>query len=50
MLTGDKTETAINIGYSAGLITNLDEIFMLTHQNYKTSNQLSALLENYLEI
>ena len=38
VLTGDKEETAVNVGFAAGLLTND------THRLYLTSGNTSKLL------
>lgn len=46
MLTGDKRETAINIGHSCKLITHYSDIFVLDHEKHNISSTISnALLD-----
>lgn len=43
MLTGDKRETAINIGYSCGLIKDASKVVVLS--NEMDDNELTAMME-----
>ena len=48
VLTGDKIETAINIGYSCGLLSNdMDQFVIDSHQSGKVGLQLAEIVEVY---
>lgn len=48
VLTGDKVETAINIGYSCNLLDNTMELFVLQFKN-KTLAEVEQILDGYLQ-
>ena len=51
VLTGDKVETAINIGYSCKLILEDDPILIIQDQTVEaTKNSLTKLLESYEDL
>lgn len=46
MLTGDKVETAVNIGYAAGLLDNNMDILIVEQETY---NEIKMALEDKLK-
>lgn len=47
VLTGDKVETAINIGCSSGLIDNDMTMFEMTFSNYDDNNAVLDRVEEF---
>ncbi|GMM27567.1 hypothetical protein DAMA08_002830 [Martiniozyma asiatica (nom. inval.)] len=47
MLTGDKVETAISIGFSCSMLNNSMELFVL--QNIENTDELNSTIESILE-
>ncbi|KAH7372069.1 hypothetical protein BKA64DRAFT_610154 [Cadophora sp. MPI-SDFR-AT-0126] len=45
MLTGDKRETAINIGYSCKLITSYSEVIVLDHEKNNVAETIASALQ-----
>ena len=45
MLTGDKRETAINIGYSCRLIKNFSTVFILDHEKDDVAHDMGEFLQ-----
>jgi phospholipid-translocating ATPase len=53
VLTGDKVETAINIGFSAGLLDNTMQIYTCeTNQEYQIEDLLSSTSQelNFVQV
>ncbi|KAH9209254.1 hypothetical protein DL95DRAFT_310326 [Leptodontidium sp. 2 PMI_412] len=46
MLTGDKRETAINIGHSCKLITSYSEVIVLDHEKNNVGEAIAAALQD----
>ncbi|KAL2062033.1 hypothetical protein VTL71DRAFT_6299 [Oculimacula yallundae] len=47
MLTGDKRETAINIGHSCKLITNISEVIVLDHEKNNVGETIASALQEF---
>ena len=48
VLTGDKVETAINIGFSSGLLDQEMKLFEMTLRNYEDNDLILDDLENHI--
>lgn len=48
VLTGDKVETAINIGFSSGLLDQEMKLFEMTLRNYEDNDLILDNLENHI--